>query len=151
MIQKPERIVIHCSASPNGKSYPIEQMTKDHIARGFETIGYHFLIQPDGTAEVGRPLNMVGAHVEGHNTGSIGICMVGTDKFTQAQWDALRYKLDGVMLTYSLAKTEIYCHYQFDTAIKQCKTCPNIPINVILCWYYKISGEPVIAPYKLII
>lgn len=145
----PRRIILHCSATKNGVRYPASKIKEDHLARGFSDIGYHLVIQPDGECENGRPLNQVGAHCEGHNTGSIGICLIGTDKFTQKQFDVLRYKIDSILLTYSVKAHEIWCHYQFDSAIKQGKVCPSIPINVILAWYYQVSREPVIAPYLL--
>jgi len=145
----PKRIVIHCSDSKNGERYSIDLLRKDHLDRGFSDIGYHLVIQPDGQVDNGRPLNQVGAHTQGHNTGSIGICLIGKDKFSAVQFDALRYKIDSLMMMYDMKKTEIYCHYQFDTAIAQGKTCPNVPINVILIWYYNISRESVITPYLL--
>jgi len=148
-IQVPHLITVHCADSPNGKSYPIERMKQDHLLRGFKDIAYHKIIQPDGTVEDGRPLNQIGAHVAGHNKGNIGICLVGDTKFTRSQWDALRNTLDGIFLTYSIPKTELYCHYQFDSAIKEGKTCPNFPINVLLLWYYQTVGEQAIAPYLL--
>lgn len=147
--QVPKLITIHCADSQNGKEYPLERMRQDHLARGFLDIGYHKLIQPNGQVENGRPLNVVGAHVADHNRGNIGICLIGSTKFSRAQWDALRRTLDGIFLTYSIRKTELYGHCQFDSAIKQGKTCPNVPINVLLLWYYQIVGEQAIAPYLL--
>lgn len=146
-VHKPVRIVIHCSATPNKKPVTMAALRAGHLARGFSDIGYHKVIHLDGTVEDGRPLNQVGAHVEGANTGSIGICLVGGDRFTRAQFDALRRTLDGIFLTYSIPKTELYCHYQFDSAQKQGKTCPNLPINVLLLWYWNVVGEQAIAPY----
>lgn len=145
----PKRIVIHCSATKNGHEYSLEQCDSDHRARGFDGIGYHILIEPDGQCHNGRPFNEVGAHVKGHNEGSIGICLVGTDKFTRRQFDVLRYKLDSIFLTYNIKKTELFCHNQFDSAIAQGKVCPSMRINDILCWYYQVSGEQTIEPYLL--
>jgi len=123
-------------------------MRADHIKnRGFTDIAYHILIEPDGQCLNGRPLNQVGSHVKHHNEGAIGICLVGKDKFTQRQFDALRYKIDSILLTYPINKTEIYLHSQFDTAKEQGKTCPNMSINNILLWYYKVIGEQAIANY----
>ncbi|MBO6933999.1 MAG: N-acetylmuramoyl-L-alanine amidase [Deltaproteobacteria bacterium] len=45
--------------------------------RGWCDVGYHFLIGTDGTVFEGRPLDLLGAHVGGHNTGNIGISLVG--------------------------------------------------------------------------
>lgn len=74
---------LHTSATPgdwqNGKS--VEQM-RDEIKkwhtrdRGWSDIGYHFVIAPDGSVALGRDVNKTGAHVRGHNTGTIGICMI---------------------------------------------------------------------------
>lgn len=48
-----------------------------HIQRGFNKIGYHYVILRDGTVQKGRQDSEVGAHVAGKNTGSLGICLVG--------------------------------------------------------------------------
>jgi len=53
-------------------------------------LGYHDVIDVDGTRERGRDDDELGAHVNGHNRNSLGICMAGTDKFTLEQWATLR-------------------------------------------------------------
>lgn len=108
-------IVIHCAATPNGKPFTVADIDSMHgqpvykngvmvrkhqfergtqAARNFNPylkyIGYHFVIETDGSIKTGRGLEEIGAHVQGSNAKSIGICMIGTDKFTQAQWMALR-------------------------------------------------------------
>lgn len=70
-------IVIHCSATKEGKNYTSEDIRKWHKERGFNDIGYHFIIKLDGSIELGRPLNKAGAHVSKHNQDSIGICYIG--------------------------------------------------------------------------
>lgn len=70
-------IVIHCSASKETVDYTFDQLKKDHLARGFRTCGYHLFIAKDGTKYQGRPFSVMGAHVKGHNTNSIGICYEG--------------------------------------------------------------------------
>ena len=68
-----------------------------HRQRGFLRIGYHFVIRRDGHIEKGRPVADVGAHVEGHNANSIGVCMVGgltpdmkpQNNYTPQQWGTL--------------------------------------------------------------
>lgn len=70
-------IVVHCSATRENEDYSKEDIKKWHLQRGFKDIGYHFIIKIDGTIEIGRPLNQVGAHVTNNNTGSIGICYIG--------------------------------------------------------------------------
>ena len=70
-------IIIHCSATPEGKDYTVEDITKWHMQRGFSTIGYHYVIYRDGTIRNGRNVNIAGAHCTGHNTHSIGVCYIG--------------------------------------------------------------------------
>ena len=70
-------LVIHCSATEDGREVSVKEITKWHIKRGFRTIGYHFLIQLDGNISRGRGIAEMGAHAKGYNTNSIGICYVG--------------------------------------------------------------------------
>lgn len=70
-------IVIHCSATEMGREVSIRDITQWHKARGFRTIGYHFLIHLDGEISRGRKLEEVGAHAKGYNTNSVGVCYVG--------------------------------------------------------------------------
>lgn len=103
-------IVIHCSATPNGRalshgSASIATVIDGwHEARGFRreiywrqqqnpmlsAIGYHTVIDTAGVIATGRHLDEVGAHAAGFNQNSVGICMAGTDAFTPAQWSALK-------------------------------------------------------------
>jgi N-acetylmuramoyl-L-alanine amidase len=90
-------IVIHCSASREDKDYTFEQCIKDHAARGFKGCGYHRFIRKDGTVHIGRNFDYGGAHVQGYNAKSIGICyeggcdkkMKGKDTRTDAQKEAI--------------------------------------------------------------
>lgn len=70
-------IVIHCSATPEGRDVTAATIRSWHLAKKWADIGYHFVIRLDGTIEVGRPLSRPGAHVEGYNQRTIGICYVG--------------------------------------------------------------------------
>lgn len=70
-------IVVHCSATPEGRDVTAATIRSWHLAKGWADIGYHFVIRLDGSIETGRPLAKAGAHVEGHNARTIGICYVG--------------------------------------------------------------------------
>lgn len=86
-----EQIVIHCSATPNGDArFGLAELDAMHRERGWRMVGYHYVIEVSGILREGRRLEEVGAHVEGNNAKTIGICMVGTDRFTEAQWVVLR-------------------------------------------------------------
>ncbi len=70
-------IVVHSSASPEGREDTVEDVRRWHAARRFKDIGYHFIIELDGICFDGRPLSQAGAHVRGHNPNTIGICYIG--------------------------------------------------------------------------
>ena len=70
-------IVLHCSATRCDRSYTVAQLTRDHIARGFRTVGYHFYVRRDGTTTQHRELLEVGAHARPYNRCSIGVCYEG--------------------------------------------------------------------------
>jgi N-acetylmuramoyl-L-alanine amidase len=77
-------IVIHHSASP--LSTTLADVDRWHRERGFDRVGYHFLIEADGVLRRGRPLDVVGAHAKGRNTGSIGICVAGDNTKFGSEW-----------------------------------------------------------------
>lgn len=72
-----DEIIIHCSDSPEGRNDKAEDIRKWHKQRGFNDIGYHYVIDLDGTVEQGRPIEQAGAHCTEHNAHSIGICYIG--------------------------------------------------------------------------
>ena len=76
-MRKIDTIVIHCTATPEGMDYPLGSLRADHLKRGFVDVGYHYYIKKDGTIQEGRPLEKAGAHAQGHNAHSIGICYEG--------------------------------------------------------------------------
>lgn len=71
------RIVLHYSATYPDQDIGAAEIDRMHRARGFNSIGYHYVIRRDGRVEKGRPDTTIGAHVSGHNTGSLGICCIG--------------------------------------------------------------------------
>ena len=70
-------VVIHCSATRCTRSYTVDDCRRDHRNRGFADIGYHYYITRDGVVHAGRPLYTEGAHAQGYNRYSIGICYEG--------------------------------------------------------------------------
>ena len=92
------KIIVHCSATPEGKDFSVADIRRWHLQRGFSDIGYHFVIYRDGSVNIGRPLQKSGAHCSGHNKNSIGVCYIGgvatdgktpKDTRTSAQKDSL--------------------------------------------------------------
>ncbi len=70
-------IVVHVTATPPGQDIGAREVDAMHRAKGWSGIGYHFVIRRDGKVETGRAVNQVGAHVEGWNSVSIGVSLVG--------------------------------------------------------------------------
>lgn len=96
-MRKINKLIIHCSATPEGRAVSVSDITRWHRERGFRTIGYHYVIYLDGSVHAGRPVSEEGAHCLGQNRNSIGICYIGgldaksllpKDTRTEAQKDA---------------------------------------------------------------
>ena len=72
-----KEIIIHCSATPEERDWTIKDIERDHKAKGYKKVGYHYVICLDGTVQTGREEKEIGAHCKGHNAHSIGICYIG--------------------------------------------------------------------------
>ena len=64
-MRKITEIIVHCSATPEGKDFTVADITRWHKARKFVTIGYHYVIYRNGEVHNGRPERQVGAHCSG--------------------------------------------------------------------------------------
>ena len=71
------KIIIHCTATPEGRPHTVADITRWHKERGFNDIGYHYVIGLKGETWIGRMVIIPGAHAQGHNADSIGVCYVG--------------------------------------------------------------------------
>lgn len=84
-----DEIILHHAEA---KSASVEEVNRWHLERGWTGIGYHFYIRKDGRIYRGRPEWAVGAHAQGHNGRSVGICVEGsymTETMPKAQFEAL--------------------------------------------------------------
>lgn len=118
-------IIVHCTATPRGRDYTVEQIREWHRSRGFADVGYHFIVHPDGHVSQGRPVAQPGAHCAGHNAASIGVAYVGgletdgvtpADTRTERQKAALRALVDS--LREQFPKAAVHGHR--DYAHKAC-------------------------------
>lgn len=125
--RKIKELVLHCSATREGRDYTVADITKWHKQRGFNDIGYHYVIYRDGSIHNGRDVNLVGAHCTNHNAHSIGVCYIGgcktdgtspKDTRTDAQKAALLSLLKDLRKKYPFAK--IHSHRDFAN-----KACPS--------------------------
>jgi N-acetylmuramoyl-L-alanine amidase len=125
-------IIIHCSATPEGKHFTAADIDRWHRERGWSGIGYHFVVLLDGTVEKGRPIEKVGAHVEGRNVGTVGVCYIGgltadgkkaKDTRTPAQKEALLNTCKQLGTDYPSIK-KITGHNQYAR-----KACPSFDVR----------------------
>jgi N-acetylmuramoyl-L-alanine amidase len=126
-----KRVILHCSASPNFKKFTIENIRQWHKARGFYDVGYHYVIELDGAVSEGRKEKSIGAHCKGYNLDSIGICLIGSTEFTEAQISSLVSLIQDITTRYP--NIEINGHYEFTDK----KTCPNFDVKVF-CKKYNL-------------
>lgn len=153
-------LVVHCSATSPNLLIGASEINTMHLNRGWAGIGYHIVIRRDpgnqgGLIEYGRSLNKIGAHVEGYNSVSIGICMVGgvdtlnkpENNFTDDQFKALKKTLDFFIAIFPRATVLGHCDMP---AVK--KACPCFEVKE---WWAKnqfVEGvltepKPVVADY----
>lgn len=120
----PKGIIIHCSDSPNDRKDTAADIHAWHLERGFEGIGYHYVIGRDGKLEQGRPEYWTGAHAKGYND-RLGICLIGESDFTPEQFKTLKMIILNLALEYGFKKEDIKGHYQ----VNPDKTCPNFDVE----------------------
>lgn len=126
-------IAVHCTATPEGVDKSVQKIREEHIAQGWSDIGYHYVITRDGKIYPGRDVDLVGSHVAGYNSNSIGVVYVGgleykpgvaynklqpKDTRTAAQKEALVSLLRDLRHLYPNAK--IQGHRDFPKVNKAC-------------------------------
>lgn len=131
-MRKIDKIIIHCSATPEGKDFTVQQIRQWHVqGNGWRDIGYHFVIYRNGSIHKGRPIEQVGAHTTGQNAHSIGICYIGgmtadnktpKDTRTEAQRLALIKLVRELKASYPSAT--IHGHNEFAN-----KACPSFIVK----------------------
>jgi N-acetylmuramoyl-L-alanine amidase len=126
-----EEIIIHCTATPQGRETTVADVDGWHRQRGFAKIGYHYLIALTGEIWQGRGENEIGAHCLNHNAKSIGVCYVGglsidgktpKDTRTPAQKEALKKLVKELKAKYPGAT--VHGHNEFAA-----KACPSFDVK----------------------
>ncbi len=130
-MRKINKIILHCTATPEGRYTTVEDIRRWHKQRGFRGIGYHYVVYLDGSIHLGRPIEEIGAHTKGENTGSIGVAYVGgidkknfkpKDTRTPEQIMALDLLLGSLLDDFKGAT--LHGHNQFAN-----KACPSFDVQ----------------------
>jgi N-acetylmuramoyl-L-alanine amidase len=125
-------IIVHCTATPEGRHVSVNTIRSWHRANGWKDIGYHYAVMLDGSIEAGRPEAQIGSHVAGHNSGTLGIVYVGgvaadgntaKDTRTPAQEAALLDLARALIAKYPTVK-KVTGHNQYAT-----KACPSFDVR----------------------
>ena len=119
--KKIKYLIVHCSDTSNDLT--AIDIHKMHINFGWDGIGYHKVILRNGKVENGRPEYWIGAHVKGKNSESLGVCLIGSEKFTKKQFKSLEQVLKNWKIKYPNAKIVGHCNI-----VKTHKTCPNFDV-----------------------
>lgn len=120
---KPKKIVLHHAED---SICTVQQIHSWHLGNGWTGIGYHFFVRKDGTIYRGRPENVIGAHVSGANTNTLGICAEGsymTEIMPTAQLNAIKWLIQ--YLDNKYGQLPIYGHREVGSS-----NCPgtNYPL-----------------------
>lgn len=130
-MRKINKIIIHCTATPEGRDVTVTEIDRWHRQRGFSGIGYHYVIYRDGSVHKGRNEDSIGAHCTGQNANSIGVCYVGgmdisnkkpKDTRTPAQRAALIKLIKELRAKYQGAT--VHGHNEFAN-----KACPSFNVS----------------------
>lgn len=138
-MRKITHIVIHCSDSPKATTKTAD-IKRWHVQeRGWQDIGYHRVIEGDGSVHQGRPDDVIGAHAEGFNAQSLGVCVTGkfdleTIALGDLQGTALVQVCAVLCQRYKIPPANIIGHRDVYPLLKQpvAKTCPGKYLHALL-------------------
>ena len=105
-------IIVHSTATPKGMNATAQDIDRWHRQKGYDCIGYHYVILRNGLIQQGRAVRIIGAHCKGHNVNTIGVAYVGglnedkqsADTRTGAQKIALNVLLGDLVKQYPTIK-----------------------------------------------
>lgn len=138
-----DHLIVHCSATPAGRDIGAREINRWHRQRGWRGIGYHYVIRLDGTVELGRSIREAGAHVEGWNRHSIGVCLIGgvsadnpleaKNTYTEAQMTSLHKLLADLQAQFPEA---VICGHRDMPEVR--KACPSFDVRA---WWASVQAS----------
>ena len=117
-----KEIIIHCSDTPDGRPDTAADIHRWHKEKGWDGIGYHYVICVDGKLEHGRPEYWTGAHAKGHNVNTLGVCLIGRGEFSDKQWLVLDTVIHQLLAKYPTA--QVLGHNEISR-----KSCPGFDVQ----------------------
>lgn len=155
-------IIVHCAATRPGwwENENVhdkrDEIRRWHVEdRGWRDIGYHFIVDRDGSVAKGRPTRQAGAHVKGRNRNSVGICLIGghgssasddfSDNFTRIQMNALLNIIADLKKIHP-GIVKISGHNEYSN-----KACPGFHVSEALEKYHgpkEASASPEAIPQR---
>ena len=116
-------LVVHCADTSDEQQLDARDIHRMHLDFGWHGVGYHRVICRDGCVQNGRPDYWIGAHVKGFNEASLGVCLIGRNNFTDAQFNALENILREWKNDYPAAEICGHCDFEYTD-----KSCPNFDV-----------------------
>ncbi len=148
-------IVVHCSATKPDSDIGFDEIDDWHRARGWAGCGYHAIIRRSGLIEFGRHFDVPGAHVQGQNYRSVGICLVGglnssgepdAGSFESVQFASLIELLDMLERAYPeamvLGHRDLSPDLNGDGVIEEWEWQKDCPCFDVRDWYTRMIAEP---------
>jgi len=127
-----KRIIIHCSATPEGRDVTVDDIRRWHVdGNKWSDIGYHYVVDIHGCISGGRAIDKPGAHVKGHNKDSVGVCYIGgmdtdmkpKDTMTEEQEHAIRELIYALRMVTD-NDISLHGHNEFSS-----KACPSFKVS----------------------
>jgi N-acetylmuramoyl-L-alanine amidase len=141
-LRRIDEVIVHCSASDREEDHSVEAVRYLHMSqdpfiqwgdyethgKGMKAVAYHFIIDWEGVVHRCRPIHMVGAHCRGRNEHSIGVCLLGNKKFTEAQKESFKKLTLELITHFGLSLDDVVPHSKYSNS----KTCPNFDLKEVL-------------------
>lgn len=137
--RKIDKIIIHCTATPEGREVDVDEIRKWHKARGWRDVGYHYVIKLNGIVQLGRHVDEIGSHTKGHNSNSIGVVYAGGLDADTREAKNTRTIMQDIAFVYLLRHLKdqypdatLHGHNEFSN-----KACPSFDVQKQYGWIYE--------------
>lgn len=134
VLNNPSKVILHCSDTEDYLSTHLKfdligasDIKEWHLSKGWDDIGYHYVIRRTGVIEAGRKESVIGSHCKSMNVDSLGVCYVGRSKPTREQIKSIIELYSTIFRKYKIPANMWFCHHQFNKN----KTCPGFSVELL--------------------